>query len=141
MAFFFVAGLSEGVSPHSGDFQARGSGNGFLEQTLATTPGQSYTVDFWAASSGEVFFQVLWGGSSVFSHSFTGSTRYTEFTFNVTASSASTALGFFNIPLGSSLYLDDISVTPAGVPDGGSTVSLLGCALLGLAAVRRKLGC
>src|SRR5215472_10464142 len=27
------------------------------------------------------------------------------------------------------------------VPDGGSTVSLLGCALLGLAALRRKLGC
>jgi len=26
-------------------------------------------------------------------------------------------------------------------PDGGSTVSLLGCALLGLAALRRKLGC
>ena len=28
-----------------------------------------------------------------------------------------------------------------GVPDGGSTVSLLGCALLGLAALRRKLTC
>jgi VPDSG-CTERM motif len=28
-----------------------------------------------------------------------------------------------------------------GVPDGGSTVSLLGCALLGLAALRRRLGC
>ena len=27
------------------------------------------------------------------------------------------------------------------VPDGGSTVSLLGCALLGLAALRRKLRC
>ena len=27
------------------------------------------------------------------------------------------------------------------VPDGGSTISLLGCALLGLAALRRKLGC
>jgi hypothetical protein len=27
----------------------------------------------------------------------------------------------------------------AGVPDGGTTVSLLGCALLGLAALRRKL--
>jgi len=27
------------------------------------------------------------------------------------------------------------------VPDGGSTVSLLGCALFGLAALRRKLGC
>jgi hypothetical protein len=30
---------------------------------------------------------------------------------------------------------------PAGVPDGDSTVSLLGCALLGLAALRRKLSC
>jgi hypothetical protein len=29
----------------------------------------------------------------------------------------------------------------AGVPDGGSTVSLLGCALLGLAALRRRLSC
>ena len=29
----------------------------------------------------------------------------------------------------------------AGVPDGGSTVALLGCALLGLAALRRKLSC
>jgi hypothetical protein len=29
----------------------------------------------------------------------------------------------------------------AGVPDGGSTISLLGCALLGLAAFRRKLSC
>jgi len=37
--------------------------------------------------------------------------------------------------------LDDISVEPVGVPDGGTTVSLLGCALLGLAGLRRKLGC
>ena len=29
----------------------------------------------------------------------------------------------------------------AGVPDGGSTVSLLGFASLGLVALRRKLGC
>jgi VPDSG-CTERM motif len=38
-------------------------------------------------------------------------------------------------------FMDDISVTPTGVPDGGTTVSLLGCALLGLAAFRRKLSC
>jgi hypothetical protein len=29
----------------------------------------------------------------------------------------------------------------AGVPDGGTTVSLLGCALVGLAGLRRRLGC
>ena len=34
-----------------------------------------------------------------------------------------------------------LQIGPAGVPDGGSTVSLLGCALLGLAALRRKLSC
>ena len=33
------------------------------------------------------------------------------------------------------------SANAASVPDGGSTVSLLGCALLGLVSVRRKLGC
>jgi len=36
-------------------------------------------------------------------------------------------------------YIDDVSVV--GVPDGGSTVSLLGFGLLGLAALRRKLRC
>ncbi|PYL77311.1 MAG: hypothetical protein DMF26_04565 [Verrucomicrobia bacterium] len=34
-----------------------------------------------------------------------------------------------------------LQIGPAGVPDGGSTVSLLGFALLGLAALGRKLGC
>ena len=33
------------------------------------------------------------------------------------------------------------SITAAGVPDGGSTVSLLGFALLGLVALRRKFRC
>jgi hypothetical protein len=34
-----------------------------------------------------------------------------------------------------------LQIGAAGVPDGGSTVSLLGFASLGLAALRRKLGC
>jgi hypothetical protein len=37
------------------------------------------------------------------------------------------------------LQIGSVGVPPPGVPDGGSTVSLLGCALLGLAALRRKL--
>jgi hypothetical protein len=41
------------------------------------------------------------------------------------------------------LFLDDISVEPAwvGVPEGGTTVSLLGFASLGLVALRRRLSC
>ena len=40
-------------------------------------------------------------------------------------------------------YLEDVSVKPSGVgvPDGGSTFPLLGFALLGVAVLRRKLGC
>ena len=61
-------------------------------------------------------------------------------------SSLTTALQFqFSDPniTSNTYYLDDISVNPVGVgvPDGGSTVSLLGCALLGVAVLRRKLSC
>ena len=34
-----------------------------------------------------------------------------------------------------------LPTTVESVPDGGSTISLLGFALLGMAALRRKLGC
>jgi hypothetical protein len=117
--------------------------------------GATYTVDFWVAcqtfeaplSGGEL--NVLWGGAFVFHHLFPpGTSGYTEYTFNVTASTASTNLEFNFGPAvidgAITLWaLDDVSVNPAGVgvPDGGSTVSLLGCALLGLAALRRKLSC
>ena len=42
---------------------------------------------------------------------------------------------------GSGMHADSftLQIGPAGVPDAGSTVSLLGSALLGLAALRRKL--
>jgi len=86
---------------------------------------------------------VEWGGTTVFSHLFPSDSSYTEVTFNVTASTASTDLAFI---FGGTLnlwFFDDVSVNPAGVgvPDAGSTLPLLGFALLGLAALRRKLSC
>jgi VPDSG-CTERM motif len=61
--------------------------------------------------------------------------------FNVTASTASTDLSFLYTIAGGSgeIFLDDVSVTPVGVPDAGSTLPLLGFALLAVAALRRKL--
>jgi hypothetical protein len=69
--------------------------------------------------------------------------RFTGYTFNVTASSPSTALQFEGFNIAGAWLLDDVSVNPrgVGVPDGGSTVCLLGFALLGLTALRRKLIC
>jgi hypothetical protein len=79
-------------------------------------------------------------GSTVFSHIFAEPTGYTEFTFTFTAISTSSPIQFAVTGL---FFLDDISVNPTGVgvPDGGTTVSLLGCGLLGLTALRRKLSC
>lgn len=77
------------------------------------------------------------------SDSFASPFGYTEYTFTVDALSPVTQLQFnFSSIFGNVFYLDDISVTgAAGVPDGASTVSLLGLALFGVAVLRRKLRC
>jgi hypothetical protein len=150
-----VFGTVAGVSPHSGNFQAiwtdLGLGTFTLSQTLTTPPDATYTIDFWVAllegfpQTPQNSIAVQWAGATVFSLANQSSFGYTEFTFNVTASTASTNLAFLltGSPGLTRWFLDDISVNPSGVgvPDGGSTVSLLGCALLGLAAVWRKLSC
>jgi hypothetical protein len=117
-----------------------------LNQVVATTPGASYTIDFFLASGVAVpnSFLVSWGGSTIFSlQNQSGPMGYTEFTFTETASTASTLLNFGFTSSNGGWFLDDVSVNPAGVgvPDAGSTLPLLGFASLGLAALRRKLGC
>jgi len=147
-----IVGLSGNA--HSGKQAASfGVPSGSVAQNV-TTPGTSYVVDFWLATSifgptgginPTVSVNVVWSGTSIFTQSFTSSSPYTEHTFTVTASSAMTALEFqssiIGLPGSAALLLDDVSVTPAGVPDAGSTLPLLGFASLGLVALRRKLRC
>jgi VPDSG-CTERM motif/Protein of unknown function (DUF642) len=141
-----VGGTFNGQAPHSGNFQATlgTASSGSISQSVATTPSATYTIDFFAAANnGSIqpnFTLTVNFGGAVFSHLFNSASGYAEYTFNATASGASTALNFTNTGVGF-LLLDDISVTPTTVPDGGTTVSLLGCALVGLAGLRRKLGC
>ena len=89
------------------------------------------------------FFSINWDGASIFSLTDLSAFDYAEFTFNVTASSASTALQFEFMQKPSFFLLDDVSVNAGGVtvPDTGSAFSLLGLAFLGIAALRRKLSC
>jgi hypothetical protein len=142
-----VVGPTPFTSPHSGNFQALfGFGDNSISQNVTTTPGSFYVITFWLApdvrQGGSPSVAVNWGGSNIFSESFTSPSGYTEHTFTVNASSPATQLQFqFSSIFGNVFYLDDISVTRAGVPDGGSTVSLLGLALFGVAVLRRKLRC
>jgi len=50
--------------------------------------------------------------------------------------------GTYTWTWGTGVHADSFTINAGvGVPDAGSTVSLLGFALLGLAALRRKLSC
>jgi VPDSG-CTERM motif len=143
-----AVGTFNGVPPHSGIRQwaiLGGQIPGTLSQSVATTPAATYTIAFFAATTfvqGPVSLTVTFGGTTVFSHLFTSDTGYTQYTANVTVPGSLSTLNFTAGGVGI-LLLDDVSVEPAGVgvPDGGTTVSLLGCALVGLAGLRRKLGC
>src|SRR5262245_3029064 len=132
----FVVGSVFGIDPHSGSFQAAlGNPNpGFLSQMLALVVGTTYTVDFWLANNlgGTNSFAASLGGVTGFSLTNGGASGYTGHTFNFTFTGGSTELLFTSTNVNGSWLLDDVSVKPtgAGVPDSGSTVSLLGCSLL-----------
>ena len=129
-----VVGAEPFTLPHSGKFQALfGFADNSITQNVTTTPGSSYVITFWLApdvrQGGLPSVSVNWGGSTIFA-------------FTVNALNPATQLQFqFSSIFGNLFFLDDISVTLAGVPDGGSTVSLLGLALFGMAVLRRKLRC
>jgi hypothetical protein len=133
------------TSPHSGNFQADlgpvGS-DGSLTQNLATTVGGSYVLDYWLANDGGTTsdFSVMWDGTTIAGSVLSDPPGfgYTEYTFNVTASTALTALEFDFRQDPAWFYLDDISVN-ATVPDSGSTVVLLGAAMIVVGLVHRRL--
>jgi hypothetical protein len=115
-----------------------------IARSVATTAGATYTISFFVACAAATAanLKVSFGGT-VFNHLFPiGNTGYTQLSFNATASGANTNLSFVGSGIGT-FRLDDVSVerAGAGVPDGGTTVSLLGLALVGLAGLRRRLSC
>ena len=119
---------------------------GLIIQSVATTPGASYTIHFSLAhtGSGQSFVNSFFGDVRLLVLENQPPFGYNEFTFTATAATASTALdfGYFQNEEGEYI-VDDVSVTPAaqGVPDAGSTLPLLGFAVLSLATLRRKFGC
>jgi len=142
------AAWAPGAGAHSGVaygfMPSSGANSPTISQSVATTSGASYTISFFVACAASIPSNLSFSfGGIVFNHLFAaGNNGYTQLSFTATASGANTNLSFIGGGV-ASFRLDDVSVEPAGVgvPDGGTTVSLLGCALLGLAALRRRLGC
>jgi len=118
---------------------------GFISQDLTTTPGGSYTLDFWLSNPGGAGteFRVSWDGNIIDDFVDSAGFGWTEYIYpELVASSGATSLGFGFRQDPSYWRLDDVSVQAnevPEVPDSTFTASLLGLGLAGLAALRRKL--
>ncbi len=152
-----------GNSPNSGvssaNFGANTPGTGLsvddvITQTVPTTGGDEYQVSYYLRTAGETG-HIGVSGYAQFVSSFGGQTLqnlhdpdptfgYTEFTYEVEATSSSSVLSFAGQCVNGWFNLDDVSVTDlgngsTGVPDTASTFGLLSVTLAGLAGLRRKL--
>jgi hypothetical protein len=115
-----VSSLPSPGAPHSGSYAAyfgpTGS-LGYIAQTLATTPGVTYTLSFWLAHPySDTGMGTEWlvsvGGMTLMDVTDAGNFGYTQFTFTFTATSSSTVLQFGFLEPPSYFFLDDVSVTP-----------------------------
>jgi VCBS repeat-containing protein len=103
-----------------GTYTARLTGNGFLEQDVATTAGQHYTVSFEVAGDGDAStdaLQVYWDGAQILAQS-NVTLGFTKYTFDLVGDGSDpTTQLFFNFSTdGSGLLVDAISVTPTPGP-------------------------
>jgi hypothetical protein len=131
--------------------------NNSLEQTLTTTVGQTYTVNFWADAASPNIFSVTDNGAALtgsptsivdngFPGAVTNSSLFVDYSGKFTATSATTNLVFTadgEPGLGTSgdpsVVIDNVSI--AATPEPGSMVLMLtGMAGLGLLAFRKRLG-
>ena len=104
-----------------------------LSQTVATTAGEHYTVDFWlandtAAGSGDTpssnDFGAAWNGTALMPTIVNAgqSNGYTEYQFDVTATGNQSTLEFSALNTGGHWDIDDVSVR-AGAPNAVQIMS------------------
>ena len=106
---------AEGGSIYAAGMGSMGA-NGTLSQTIATTPGETYTLSFWLQNeaSGTNDFKAIWNGQTLLSLTNATQSGYTEYTYTVTATSSTTTLEFSAANGPSQWDLDNISLTANG---------------------------
>lgn len=90
-----------------------------LSQSISTTPGQHYTVSFFVLGDTEATsnaLNVTWDGTTTLLAQADNFGGFTQYSFDVVASSSSTPLVFSYHDDGTGLFLDQVSVNPASGP-------------------------
>jgi VCBS repeat-containing protein len=103
-----------------GNYSARLSGTGFLEQDAATVAGQHYIVSFYVAGDVDAStdsLTVFWDGAQILSQTDVAG-GFTKYTFDLVgdASDPTTQLFFDFSTDGSGMFVDQISITPTPGP-------------------------
>jgi len=132
------------------------SGPDSLTQTLATLPGQLYTISFWANSDVQNLFSVTFGGnpvsgapSSIVQNGFPGadplsnSSLFVLYTGTAIASSSSTDLTFTvtalpTVTSGVSVEIDNVSVAAVPEPSTFTLAAIGAVCTLGYVSRRRR---
>ncbi|MGA7413426.1 MAG: PEP-CTERM sorting domain-containing protein [Bryobacteraceae bacterium] len=113
---------------------------GGISQTLATVPGQDYTLSFWLFNQGGIpnSYQVDWAGNTVDVQTDLGAFGWTHFSYSVLGTGTDSTTLTFQFQNDPSYYLlDNVSVM---APEPGVyAVLALGLAGLIIAVRRRKI--
>ena len=144
-SLFLVTNLFPQAGAFYATFGAQAATLDSISQMLVTSPGASYDISFWLRVDGgqnpNNSFEFNWdGGVAELSLSNTPTQAYTQYTYTLTATTASTALSFGARNRPSFSRLDTIVVTElnaATVPEPTS-LALVGIAALGAAASVRR---
>ena len=97
-----------------------------VSQTIATTPGQQYTLSFWLQNEGggPNDFTATWNGQALLALTNSAAFGYKEYTYTVTATGSTTVLQFSARQDPSLWDLDAISLTPVTASPAAGSVSI-----------------
>ncbi len=113
---------------------------GSLSQVLSTTPGENYVLSFYLANSSQPNqIIVSWDGAELLNQTNLPDQPYTNYMYNVSATSSSTTLSFAGTNVEAAIFLDDVSVEDVGpAPEPASNLlGLAGLATLAVLKIRR----
>src|SRR5262249_55636393 len=114
-AEIFVVGHGTAGSTNAVSMGSMGS-DGTLTQTIATTPGQTYTLSFWLQNdtAGNNDFAAVWNGQKLLSLANASQFGYTQYTYTVTATGSTSTLQFSAKNDPSEFLLDNVALTTGG---------------------------